>query len=487
MSGGATIVSCGLYVPQWRLARALIADALAWLGPPRTGAASGTRAVCGWDEDALTMAVEAGRRCIAASKGAAPDALDLVSTTLPFAERSNATVVAEALDLPDALSTSDRTGSLRAAATALAETARQGPGTSTLLIASDTRLARPGSPAEMEYGAGAVALLVTSDPGVTQRCEPIATLSAAAHVSADFVDHYRMSGEAFDYALEERWVRDEGLAKLVPPVIGRALASAGMTGASVDHFAVAGAAAGAAQRLAKAAGLSQAQVHEGLREDCGDLGAAQPLLLLLAMLAAAEPGQRLLLVGFGQGVDALALVAGPGAAALARRELARAREHRRLEPHYTRYLAHRGLLAADFGRRAERDQRTAQSVAWRKHRGLAAFIGGRCGACGAVQFPKSRVCVNPECRRTDTQADHRLADTVGHVRSFTEDWQAYTPHPPCIYGNIGLEAGGNLLMELTDVEPGELAVGAEVRFVFRIKDVDRQRAYRRYFWKATRG
>ena len=71
------------------------------------------------------------------------------------------------------------------------------------------------------------------------------------------------------------------------------------------------------------------------------------------------------------------------------------------------------------------------------------------------------------------------------TRSFTEDWQAYTPHPPYIYGNIGLEAGGNLLMELTDVEPGELEVGAAVRFVFRVKDFDSQRAYRRYVWKAT--
>ena len=216
------------------------------------------------------------------------------------------------------------------------------------------------------------------------------------------------------------------------------------------------------------------------------MGAAQPLLLLLAMLAAAAPGQRLLLIGFGQGVDALVLEAGVNAAAIAQRELASALARHRPELHYTRYLAHRGLLATDFGMRAERDQRTAHSVAWRKHRELAAFVGGRCAACGAVQFPKSRVCVNPECRRTDTQADHRLAETAGRVRSFTEDWQAYTPHRPYIYGNIGLEGGGNLLMELTDAEPGELEVGAEVKFVFRIKDCDRQRAYRRYFWKATR-
>lgn len=484
MSAAASIVSCGLYVPQWRIERARIAEALAWLGPPGAAAVTGARAVCGWDEDALTMAVEAGRRCVAGAERSTPAALGLASTTLPFADRSNATLVAEALDLPDSIRTSDHTGSLKAATTALAEAAGRDDQASTLVIATDNRMARPGSTAEMEYGAAALALLVSRDPRASGR-EPLATLTAAAHVSADFVDHYRMSGESFDYALEERWTRDEGAAKLIPAAIARALALADITPSAVDHFAMPGP-AGTVRRVVQGAGIGQARVHAGLREDCGDAGAAQPFLLLLSMLAAASPGQRLVLIGFGQGVDALVLHAGADAAAVAQRELARALSRRRPELHYTRYLAHRGLLAPDFGMRAERDQRTAQSAAWRKHRELAAFIGGRCAACGAVQFPKSRVCVNPDCRRTDTQADHRLAATTGRVRSFTEDWQAYTPHPPYIYGNIGLEAGGNLLMELTDVEPGELEVGAEVRFVFRIKDRDRQRAYQRYFWKATR-
>ncbi|HEX5460466.1 MAG TPA: OB-fold domain-containing protein [Steroidobacteraceae bacterium] len=484
MSGAASIVSCGLYVPQWRMERARIAEALAWLEPPGAPPASGARAVCNWDEDALTMAVEAGRRCMADVQQSTPTALSLASTTLPFADRSNATLVAEALDLPDSIRTSDRTGSLRAGTTALAEAVSSGDDAPTLVIASDSRMGRPGSRAEMEYGAAAVALLISRDPRASGR-EPMATLTAAAHVAADFVDHYRMSGANFDYALEERWVRDEGAAKLIPAAVGRALALADISPSSIDHFAMPGP-AGTVRRVAQAAGIGHARVSEGLREECGDTGTTQPLLLLLAMLAAASPGQRLLLIGFGQGVDALVLDAGVGAAALAQRELARALARARPELHYTRYLAHRGLLAPDFGMRAERDQRTAQSVAWRKHRELAAFIGGRCGSCGAVQFPKSRVCVNPVCRRTDTQADHRLAGSVGRVRSFTEDWQAYTPHPPYIYGNIGLEAGGNLLMELTDVEPGELEVGSEVKFVFRIKDCDTQRAYRRYFWKATR-
>ena len=83
------------------------------------------------------------------------------------------------------------------------------------------------------------------------------------------------------------------------------------------------------------------------------------------------------------------------------------------------------------------------------------------------------------------QAEERLADVVGRVKSFTEDWLAYTPSPPLPYGNVDIGEGGNIFMEFTDIEPGELAVGLPVRMVFRIKDVDRVRHFHRYFWKAT--
>jgi uncharacterized OB-fold protein len=136
--------------------------------------------------------------------------------------------------------------------------------------------------------------------------------------------------------------------------------------------------------------------------------------------------------------------------------------------------------------RAERDQRTAHTVAYRKRASLNAFKGGRCGKCGTVQFPHSRVCVNPQCRATDTQAPYRLADSQGRVKTFTEDWQAYAARPPYVYGNVEFAEGGNLLMEFTDIEPGDLKVNDGVRFVYRIKDDDRARGFRRYFWKATK-
>jgi len=42
-----------------------------------------------------------------------------------------------------------------------------------------------------------------------------------------------------------------------------------------------------------------------------------------------------------------------------------------------------------------------------------------------------------------------------------------------------------VLMEFADTDVDELRVGLPLRMVYRIKDFDRQRGFRRYFWKAT--
>jgi uncharacterized OB-fold protein len=152
---------------------------------------------------------------------------------------------------------------------------------------------------------------------------------------------------------------------------------------------------------------------------------------------------------------------------------------------YLRFLTINGQIAMDWGLRAERDNRTAQSVAWRKSRDLHGFLGGRCGACGTVQFPRGRGCVNPDCRQIDSQTPHRLADMTGRIKTFTDDWQAFTPDPPLRYGNISFEEGGNVLMEITDCPKGGVTVGQRVRMAFRIKDQDERRGFRRYFWKAV--
>jgi hydroxymethylglutaryl-CoA synthase len=158
---------------------------------------------------------------------------------------------------------------------------------------------------------------------------------------------------------------------------------------------------------------------------------------------------------------------------------------RQEETSYLRYLAQQGDVKVDWGHRAEFDNRTAMTAFYRNRDSITAFVGGRCGECGTVQFPQARICVNPECQAENSQAPAPLAGVRGRVKSFTEDWLAVSQNPPLQYGNVELDGGGNIFMEFTDCEPGSLAIGMPMEMRFRIKDVDDRRGFTRYFWKPT--
>ncbi|HEX5651106.1 MAG TPA: zinc ribbon domain-containing protein [Steroidobacteraceae bacterium] len=471
--------SFGAYVPRLRLEREAIAAATGWASGLRGGKPNGRRSYCAWDEDSVTMAVEAARDCLVGHDRSTVSSLVFASTTHPFADRCNAGVVAEALDLNEAMHTSDAAGHQRAGVAALLEALRgvdagNGPA---VVVAAERRIARAGSEQESRFGHGAAAVLVTGGDDLA------AELVGQASLRADFVDHYRGADGDYDYAYEERWVRDEGYLALVPRAIAAALERAGVATHEVAHCIVQGPQR-FAQAVVKSAGLRAETVENDLHAACGDTGVAHPLLLLGGVLERAEPGALVLVAGFGQGCDVVVLRA-TGRRAAAGRGCSGALAGGVANREYVRFLANCGLVDVDWGMRAERDNRTAQSALWRHHRDVTAFVGGRCTRCGTVQYPRSRACVNPECRAFDTQVPERFADKVGRVKTYTEDWLAVTRSPPHVYGNVEFEGGGNAFIEFADTRPGELDVGTPVRFVFRVKDFDAVRGFHRYFWKAV--
>src|ERR1700687_264159 len=105
------IKSFGGYVPWLRLERSAIADNHAWFDTSVRGKGKGQRAISNWDEDALTLAVEAARSCGGAGFDGRIGRVIFASTTAPFADRQNAGIVKEALNLPDSVETLDVSGS----------------------------------------------------------------------------------------------------------------------------------------------------------------------------------------------------------------------------------------------------------------------------------------------------------------------------------------------------------------------------------------
>ena len=474
------ILSFGAYVPRSRLQRAVVAAANAWFAPGLKGLAKGERAICNWDEDTITMGVEAARDCLGDRNRAGLARLVLASSSLPFDDRLNAGVVANALMLPSALRGLDFTGSQRAGSSALME-ALEGAGAqgTTLVVAADARKAKAASTQELHYGDGAAALLVG-------RGTPLATLVAAHSETVDFVHQYRMHDRAHDYAWEERWVRDEGYLKIVPHAIDAVLKKAGVEAGAVTHFCLPGTLSRIQAAVAKRCNLPEASVRDALAAVCGDTGVAHPLLMLAAALEDARPGDLILVAAFGEGCDALLLrVTDAIGSAKPRFGVKGALARRREDGNYLRYLSFNGLLDMERGMRAEPDKPTPLTVLYRNRDMIQGLVGGKCRACGTVQYPRQRYCVNPECNALDSQDDYPFAERGGKVLSYTADALTYTPDPPTYFGMVAFDGGGRMLMDFTEIEAGKMDVGLELRMVFRIKDQDPLRGFQRYFWKAT--
>lgn len=471
------IVAFGAYIPRRRLQRKAIADAHGWFAPGLAGVAKGERAMANWDEDAVTMAVEAARDALTGRPRTGLASLKFASTTGPFIDRLHAGLIAEALDLGCELHTADVTTTQRAGTSALVD-ALMSSG-ECIVVAAENRRTKAASPLEMATGDGAAAI-ITGTQGV------VAKLLAKASASADFVDHFRSMDNTFDYQWEERWVRDAGYLQIVPPVIARCLAGAKVHPEDVTTFCLPSTVRGVAQFVAKAAKLPEACVSDPLTTVCGDTGCAHALVLLVAALEKAKPGDKILVVGFGQGADALLFEA--TAEIISRPKTLGVAGHlarRKSETVYGRFLAFNDLIELERGMRAETDKATALSSLWRNRKTVTSFIGAKCAKCGTVQFPKSNVCVNPNCNAFHTQEPHPFAEMTGRIVSFTSDRLTYSPDPPAMYGMIQFAEGGRTMMDFTDLDEADLVVEKPMKMVFRIKDVDSNRGFRRYFWKAT--
>ncbi len=174
------IRAVGRAVPSLRLdAR----EAAAAWGAPRPRGVE-TLSTPGFDEDAITLAVEAAKRALAAADEN-PAKVHFIALATTHLE-SDATVIAEALGARDArILETVGTTSLGLGAIAAAYDAVQATGKAALAIAADVPTAAPGSAEEATRGAGAVAFLVVPEGGVrmTHRAA-----RARDHVRRDRVD-----------------------------------------------------------------------------------------------------------------------------------------------------------------------------------------------------------------------------------------------------------------------------------------------------------
>jgi 3-hydroxy-3-methylglutaryl CoA synthase/uncharacterized OB-fold protein len=459
------IVAFAAYLPYRRLDRTQIAP---FVGQ---GGGKGTRTVASYDEDSTTMAVEAGRLALR-GRAVTPTQL-LFGTTFPaYADKTNATAVHAALHLPaDALAL-DLGASVRSAvgglALALAGDTSAGPA---LVVSGDIRTGLPGSGEESSGGDGAAALLVGSD----EDGPVVAEFLGRASVTDEFIERWRVPGEARTKTWDEKF-SEISLVPLGVRAWNQALEAAGLTANDVGAVAVSAPIA----RVARAMGgkLDGVHVIDDLAATVGNTGAAQPALLLTALLEQAEPGQVVALVVLADGADVLLFRATDalGSYRPARTIAAQIAAGGALP--YGKFLGWRGMLQVEPPRRPE-PGRISAVVASRNEDWKFGFVGSQEPDTGAIHMPPARV--SRDGLHTDEMEPVGMADATGTVVTFTIDRMAYSPSPPVVFAVVDFDGGGRLPLELTDLDAGEAAIGQRVEMTFRKLFV--ADGIVNYFWK----
>jgi 3-hydroxy-3-methylglutaryl CoA synthase/uncharacterized OB-fold protein len=455
------LAAAAAHLPAWRLDRAA------------AGIGRGTRAVASFDEDATSLAVEAARRAVPADQRGAVDQVVFATTNPPYADKTNATAIHQALDLDPSVAAYDAVGSVRSVIGALrAATDAAGAGRTTLLIAADVRTGLPGSIDERDGGDGAAAVLVSPEGD-------LAELVATGTATAEFLDRWRPPAELTARVWEERFGETE-YVPLAEAALADGLKAAGLAAGDVDHLIVTGLHTRAVGVVRKAAGVRPESVVDDLVGSLGTTGAAHPLLLLADVLERAAPGQVVVLLVLSDGAECLVFRAGAtaGTATTTGRTVQDQLPGRPVA--HTDVLVWRGHLRREAPRRPDPDRPAAppssRNAAWK-----FGLVGSRCTECGTRHLPPERVCL--ACRARDRMERVPLADVQGTIATFAVDHLAFSVAPPVVAAVVDLDGGGRIQCELADCSPDDVAIGGRVAMTFRRLYTTADGVHN-YFWKA---
>ena len=473
------ITSYGAYIPLQRINRKIIFNATGWSASATS--LPGEKAVANYDEDSVTMAVAASIDCLTGTDRDKVGGLYFATTTPPYRERQSAGIIANALDLRPDVRAADFTDSLKAGTYALlaaCDAVKAGSDKNIVVCASDCRLGRPGSSQEVIFGEGGAALMVGDS-------DVIATLEGSYTLTYDFGDQWRADGEKFNRMWEDRWVRDEGYTKFIPEAINGLLKKYKLNIKDFAKVVIPCVYLREHQGIAKALQLDEKQVQKELLTTVGDTGTANSLMMLVAALEDAKPGDKILVTSYGNGSDAMFFQV--------TEHIEKARNRRGIKKHlasrkelanYERYLSFRDVIPMEAGFRGEVGP-TRLSLAWRERRVILALGGCKCKHCGTPQYPYQRVCVNPKCGKIDEMEYYRFSDKKAKLFCYTSDVLAYSVSPPEMYGVLDFEGGGRYAFNITDCGMESLAVDMLLEMSFRRKYVDNVRGIHGYFWKAV--
>lgn len=414
------ITGYGVYIPKYRIDRAIIGKA--WSGRGR-----GENAVACSDEDIITMAAEAALNAV--THAGIDSAVDInalyfgTGSALDF-EHSSLGIIGEVLRARNEIDIADFTASPRAGFAALkacqdgVAAGRIGNG---LVMASEERAAAAGSPEEMNCGDGAAAFMLGSN-------DVIAEIEAIYSHATNFIDRWRDADSQYVKEYEPRFTRDYGYKQHIMEAANGLFEKLQTGIGDFSHVVLQQPNPGMVKGVAKSLGVSAEQLAVGnLVGDLGDLGAASVFVGLASILDQAEPGQRILAISYGSGAsDAVALRVTDAITENRDRvkSVAAYRETSRPIEDYMAFAKMKGTIE-------KQDTPTkiglppASAALWRDGREIRQLAAIKCKSCGYVNYPATirKICV----RCGGTEFDKTTLARTGTVHTYCVS--LYVPPP----------------------------------------------------------
>jgi 3-hydroxy-3-methylglutaryl CoA synthase len=220
----ANLSSIGIYIPRYRIEAAEVNKA--W---NRSGG-RGQKSIAAPDEDVLTMGVRAAKACLENSDINATElgAIYFCSVSSGYSEYALAAQVGTVLGTRDTISAADFGLSTRVVGSAIQsanDAVNSGRLEHVLVIASDQMRSEPGSSYELNYGAGAGAVLVSK--------HGFAEISNIASCTSNFIGRSKQEG-AYHGLVDDRFVMKHGFISET----SAAIENLGLDNQSVDKFIV---------------------------------------------------------------------------------------------------------------------------------------------------------------------------------------------------------------------------------------------------------
>lgn len=455
----AYLVSVGAAVPTGRLA---VSDVAA--GWDQSGG-KGTLAICGADEDTLTLAWSAGVKALA-SAGIAASAIEGLwwgTARAPMPEGPSHAFLSGAIGLGHTSTGLLASGSTHAGIDAflsaydaiLAGTVR-----TALVVASDAQIPGPGTGAERSMGSGAVAFVLKGGSEGGSMPDASARLIESATWVRPLLDRYR--GEGADGTGDPYDVRLYREREFLPSVVSAVEALNKPVGENVrwsvpDHDGKMG------RLISKAIHATQV-LSDGVQSKIGDAGSAAPFLGALSGFG--SPG-TVAILGSGGGRSTVLMLELLGALPGAEEALSSLDGGswgiRKLT--YASVLRSRGQLVP-LSDPVPMGVPPGSAAFVRGSEELLGLLGKRCSSCSMIAVPPSLHPVCPMCGSPDGEVISLARSGV--VQTFVTNHTMPPPfEAPLPLAVVDLDDGARVMLQGMPEDAAKLEIGDRVELELR--------------------